>query len=218
MQRGNQEFWDLLHSRNLFHIPVGVYCADARYLPVQSGAAQLIVTSPPYVTSYEYLDLHQLSSLWFRWMKQNHLLRDKFIGTSSGPSVTVSTHNLHSSLAASIVEQAEKRCPYKAHKIARYFSNMLFAFQEMYRVLRPSGYACIIIGNTKLCDVEIRNADVFVQQLQSIGFSLQRIIVREIPTKTLPRTRDKATGRFTSVERADYIAYPIEYVIVAQKS
>ena len=24
----------------------------------------LIVTSPPYVTSYEYADLHQLSSLW----------------------------------------------------------------------------------------------------------------------------------------------------------
>jgi adenine-specific DNA methylase len=36
---------------------------DARNLPCDDGIASLIVTSPPYVTSYEYADLHQLASL-----------------------------------------------------------------------------------------------------------------------------------------------------------
>src|SRR3546814_2795874 len=44
---------------------------DIRYANVLTVARprqslDLIVTSPPYVTSYEYADLHQLSSLWLR--------------------------------------------------------------------------------------------------------------------------------------------------------
>ena len=31
---------------------------------VEPPIVDMIITSPPYVTSYEYADLHQLSSLW----------------------------------------------------------------------------------------------------------------------------------------------------------
>ena len=39
-----------------------VECGDSRNLPCEDNKATLIVTSPPYVTSYEYADLHQLPS------------------------------------------------------------------------------------------------------------------------------------------------------------
>lgn len=42
-----------------------VKCDDSRNLPCESKRASLIVKSSPYVTSYEYADLHQLPSLWF---------------------------------------------------------------------------------------------------------------------------------------------------------
>lgn len=42
------------------------HCTDARSIPVKEGSVSLIVTSPPYVTSYEYADLHQLTALLFR--------------------------------------------------------------------------------------------------------------------------------------------------------
>lgn len=32
-----------------------------------SNKVDLLVTSPPYVTSYEYADLHQLSLIWLRF-------------------------------------------------------------------------------------------------------------------------------------------------------
>lgn len=41
----------------------------------------LIVTSPPYVTSYEYADLHQLSSLWLGYADDYRELRKGSIGS-----------------------------------------------------------------------------------------------------------------------------------------
>lgn len=216
MQRGNQEFWNLLRARGCLHVPAEPHCADARRLPVESAAAQLIVTSPPYVTSYEYADLHQLSALWFRWASDLRTFREGFIGRSNG-TVGVGESDLHSPLAAQIVAQVDAVCPKKAREIGLYFSEMFAAFQEMHRVLRRGGYACVVIGNTSLCGVEIQNAQVFMQQLEALGFVISRVILREIPSKILPRTRDKATGKFTGAQEADYIAYPTEYVVVAQK-
>ncbi|MCS7066155.1 MAG: hypothetical protein NZL85_07770, partial [Fimbriimonadales bacterium] len=65
--------------------------------------------------------------------------------------------------------------------------------------------------------VEIQNAQVFAEQLAALGFELERVILREIPSKILPRTRDKRTGKFAKTSEADYIAYPTEYIIVMRK-
>ena len=48
------------------------------YLPT----VDLIITSPPYVTSYEYADLHQLSSLWLNYADDYRDLRKGTIGSS----------------------------------------------------------------------------------------------------------------------------------------
>lgn len=42
----------------------------------------LIITSPPYVTSYEYADLHQLSSLWLDFTDDYTLLRKGTMGSA----------------------------------------------------------------------------------------------------------------------------------------
>lgn len=215
MARGNREFWNLLSERDALNIPAMPHCADARQLPVPDEAAAVVITSPPYVTSYEYADLHQLSALWFRWASDLRAFREGFIGRSNG--VHESSLELNSSLAECIVAQIGETNPRKAREVALYFAEMLACFREMRRVLRRGGYACIVIGNTHLCGVEVQNAQVFAEQLIAHGFSLERVILREIPSKILPRTRDKATGKFAKTRDADYVAYPTEYIVIAQK-
>ncbi len=39
--------------------------ADARCLPLADASVDLLLTSPPYSTCYEYAELHQLTRLWF---------------------------------------------------------------------------------------------------------------------------------------------------------
>jgi hypothetical protein len=60
-----------------------IACQDARNLPCEDEKANLIVTSPPYVTSYEYADLHQLPLYWLGHLDELAKFRKKFIGSSS---------------------------------------------------------------------------------------------------------------------------------------
>jgi len=215
MQRGNLEFWQLLCERDALNVPANPYCADARCLPVENSSVHLIVTSPPYVTSYEYADLHQLSALWFGATTDLREFRAGFIGRSNG--VVDVDAPIDSQLANRIIDELSERNPRKAKEVALYFAEMRQCFGEMQRVLKPGGYVCIVIGNTHICRVEIQNAQVFTEQLMELGFKLERVILREIPSKILPRTRDKATGKFAKSDQADYIAYPMEYIVVMRK-
>ena len=48
---------------------------------IEKPKVDVIVTSPPYVTSYEYADLHQLSSLWLGFSDDYRDLREGSIGS-----------------------------------------------------------------------------------------------------------------------------------------
>jgi hypothetical protein len=49
--------------------------------------------------------------------------------------------------------------------------------------------------------------------MEKIGFKFYKKIKREVPSKILPSTRDKTTGRFTSTMKADRLAYKVEYIV-----
>ena len=215
MLRGNTDFFNLLQKNKCFKTPCKVYCADARATPVKFNSVSLIVTSPPYVTSYEYADLHQLTALWFEYTKNLSDFRKRFIGTSYHNKKKL---NLNSTIAERIKEALEKKHEKTAEEVATYFSEMNQVFEEMKRILKKGARACIVIGNTSLKGVEILNAEVFVEQLQSLGFKINDIIKREIPSKNLPMIRDKKTGRFArATDTKKVLAYPTEYILIMQK-
>lgn len=188
-----------------------IACGDSRHLNVEDEKAQLIVTSPPYVTSYEYADLHQLPSLWLGFLKNLGEFRKKFIGSSATQREKC---DLKSEIATRIVSQLKGK---KAQEVENYYADMLETFLEMRRVLKPKGRACIVIGNTQFKGVNILNAEVFCEQMQNINFGVVDIIHRQIPSKMLPSTRDSKTGRFAKTQNTDKLAYPSEYILIMEK-
>lgn len=168
-----------------------IQCADSRNLPCEKNKAALIVTSPPYVTSYEYADLHQLPSLWFGYLTELAEFRKKFIGSAYKDRDKI---DLKSSWAEEIVLRLGENK--KGREVKNYFADMLETFLEMKRVLKKGGKACIVIGNTEFNGVKILNAEVFQEQFENIGFKTHNVIHREIPSKMLPSTRDTETGQF----------------------
>ncbi len=189
-----------------------VQCSDSRHLPCANEKANLIVTSPPYVTSYEYADLHQLPSLWLGFMKDLPDFRQKFIGSSYKKREKI---DLKSKIADEIVGQLKSK---KRDEVCNYYADMLETFQEMKRVLKQGGKACVVIGNTEFQGVKIKNAEVFQEQFENIGFTTHKIIKREIPSKMLPSTRNPETGRFGKASDDNIkMAYPTEYIIIMEK-
>ncbi|MEK7080620.1 MAG: DNA methyltransferase [Patescibacteria group bacterium] len=215
MLRGNVQLFELLSKKGYLRISSKVFCTDARKIPTKDNSVSLIVTSPPYVTSYEYADLHQLTALWLEYTKDLSDFRKRFIGTSY--------HNkkdlfLNSALAEKIRNELLKKDKKTAEEVSTYFSEMNQVFAEMKRILKKGGKTCIVVGNTKLKDVNILNAEVFVEQLQNLGLKIVDIIKREIPSKNLPSSRDKKTGQFASINNKNKVSvYPTEYILVMEK-
>ncbi|MBU4331801.1 site-specific DNA-methyltransferase [Patescibacteria group bacterium] len=215
MLKGNAEFYNLLRERGFLNVLCKVHCADARAIPTKNNSVALIVTSPPYVTSYEYADLHQLTALWFEYTKNLSDFRKRFIGTSHNGVKDVI---LNSQIAEKIKQDLEIKNKKLSKEVSIYFSEMNQCFKEMKRILKKGGRTCIVIGNTSLKGVEILNAEVFVEQMQNLGLKIDDIIKREIPSKNLPSARDKKTGRFSKADdKNKTYVYPTEYILIMKK-
>ncbi len=217
MSRGNETYWNILPTtiKNNLKSYLNLKKADARNLPAENNSVGLIVTSPPYVTSYEYADLHQLTALWFEYTQSINEFREGFIGSVHKKEFD---HNgIKSKLAKQEIEELSKTSKKEAEAVKNYFFEMQQCFEEMHRVLKPKGRTCIVIGNTELRKVPILNAEVFVEIMLNLGFKMHKIIKRRIPSKVLPQTRDSKTGRFTTTGEADRLAYAYEYILIMEK-
>lgn len=211
MMKKNSKFWEILGVRK---IECTIDNNDARKLSLKDNSTTLIVTSPPYVTSYEYADLHQLTALWLEYTDNLKEFRSKFIGSIQKEDGGL---ELYSRLAKETVEKLRVKDKREAVGTERYFFEMQQCFEEMHRVLKPKGRAAIVIGDTDLKKVEIKNAEIFIQTMEKIGFKTYNIIKRPIPSKILPLTRDEKTGKFARTADADRLAYPTEYIIIMEK-
>jgi len=226
MMSKNKEFYELLKSKGNLNTSAKMKLSDStKRFPLQDNSVDLIVTSPPYVTSYEYADLHQLILLWLgddpqrypRWYKytqEYQAFREKFIGTKVADN---KDSKFLSFIAHKIVSQLPNNRKY-AKSVARYFSDMQKALSEMYRVLKHGKKICVIIGNTTLAGTYIRNAEVAAEQMENQGFILKDVIKREVSNKMITPWRDKVNGRFTNLKSSQKMrVYEHEYILIAEK-
>lgn len=216
MKRANDVYWNVVPDKikkNLNQY-LNIKIGDARKQPVASESVDLIITSSPYVTSYEYADLHQLSIIWLDLADNLTKYKKEFIGTSCKK---YETKILRSSIGMDIVDRMSKINYNKAKEIEAFFIDMEEVFNESFRILKYGGRCCFVIGNTKIKGINILNAEVFAESLQLSGFKLDKIIKREIPSKILPQKRDENTGRFAKSYEANYEAYPVEYIVIGLK-
>ncbi len=227
MIKKNERFYSALSQSGYIDVSAKMYRRDStKKFPIEQETIDLIITSPPYVTSYEYADLHQLTLLWFggdpkHFKKWHHFsnefidFRRNFIGTSSKNE---KSGEFNSAIGEKIVYDLMQVERPLAVDVANYFLDMKKVFAEMYRVLKTGGKACVIIGNTSLRGVEILNAQVAAEQMQAAGFQKPVFIKREIPNKMITPYRDLESGKFTGKDNPSKIrAYEFEYVVVMEK-
>ena len=212
----NEKFYNELSKIGYLGIPCEIYLGDARHTSITSESIDAIITSPPYVTSYEYADIHQLTAYWMEYISDIHEFRKKFIGSSYSGNDSLLVPN--SKQAQKIVNDLSENSKHIARDVAQYFNDMQEVAKEMARVLAPNGHACIVIGNTKIKEVQIKSAEVFYEFLRNAGLRKVTVIKRSIPHKLMPTLRDKNTGRFTKLDNPNCKkVYPNEYVIIMKK-
>ena len=174
----------------------------------------MIVTSPPYVTSYEYADLHQLSSLWLNFTEDYKELRQGTIGSMYHYKDEKEKMKLNNT-AANIVENLKVNQKEIVKSVEKYFIDMQKTAKKTYQLLNKNGIALFVIGNTEYKNIKIENARHLVESLQNVGYSSVNVAKRKISNKMLTPYRDKQ-GRFTSNIKGRKI-YSEEFIIVGKK-
>jgi DNA modification methylase len=175
----------------------------------------LLITSPPYVTSYEYADLHQLSSLWLGYAADYRDLRKGSIGSAQHDldfNREIKRLNTVGSQIVFGLFNAEKSI---ARAAANYFLDMQAVSQRCYNLLRRNGLALFVIGNTEYKGVRIDNAAHLAESLLRGGFSSVKVAKRKMSGKILTPYRD-AIGQFSRSGDGRHV-YGEEFVLIAAK-
>ncbi len=214
MTRKNKEFVELLQTKKVGDVACRMRKGDARKTNLEDESVDLVVTSPPYVTSYEYAELHQLSILWFNFADDIKKVKKNYVGTSSRRNTK---RNINSTLAKETIEKLRETNRKLTRHVSNYYFDLERCYREMYRVLKKDKYACIIIGNTEYGNIKIPNAEVTIQLLENIGFECKRVVKRKLSSKIFTPYRDK-TGKFTDADHGGKRKiYQYEYVIFAKR-
>ena len=206
------------NQQNRFSVPGPRVCIRKQNFlasPEPDCRADLIVTSPPYVTSYDYASIHQLSTLWLRYAHDYRELRKDMLGNQYrveppkpaaikelGPTATRAYYGL-------LREDRNK-----AHSVARYFLDIDKAVAKCGRMLNDDGIAVFVIGNTEYKNVKIDNANYLAECMKRAYFSNVEAIRRTVSMKTMTPYRD-ALGRFTR-DPTQRKVYSEEFVVIGR--
>lgn len=186
---------------------------------LQCPKVDMVITSPPYVTSYEYADLHQLSSLWLDFANDYRELRRGSIGSIyhlDGWKIS-KEHEKCLLIGKNILCQLRGRTNTKKVKsVARYLVDMEAVITKIYSMLNKHGMAVFVIGNTEYKGVKIDNAKYLYEMMKKAGFNKFYITKRQIQNKFLTPYRD-FSGKFTSNKKSRTI-YAEEFIIVGEKN
>ena len=136
---------------------------------LQCPKVDMIITSPPYVTSYEYADLHQLSSLWLGYAHDYRDLRAGSIGSLQH------VYNFDKELkrlnhtGASVVFRLIDRDKSQARSV-RPLGRPASRKEVPRGMLSTGGMALFVIGDTEYKGVRIENARHLSESLLESGF------------------------------------------------
>lgn len=173
----------------------------------------LVITSPPYVTSYEYADLHQLSSLWLNYTDDYRKLRKGSIGSiyyNNEADIDIAKLN---NTAKEIVDLLMKSdCPKsKIKSVARYYLDMQDAVKKSSSMLNSDGMIFFVIGDTEYRGVKILNSKHLVETLYKEEFTDIKIGKRTISKGICVPFRD-SNGKF-SKDKSKKQIYHEEFII-----
>lgn len=212
MRKANQEVLNL----GRFNSKVEIRTQNILRKKTQESFADLVITSPPYVTSYEYADLHQLSTLWLGYVDDYRELRN---GTIGSEYMTVTSKRLKYQLnttGETICRSLDNVDPSKSKAVRKYFEDMDKTVKQVGRFLNNDGHAAFVIGDTSYKNVHIDNAKYLTHCFIENDYKDISITKRKISSKILTPFRDKA-GRFSNDSKGSKV-YSHEYLIIAQKN
>ena len=163
---------------------------DARNLGcIEDDSIDAVVTSPPYLNAIDYLRGHRMALVWLGWtIPELRAIRSSSIGAERGmPSELVVSANAE--IVQAMISDADVPQRHR-NMIQRYANDLWFMMAEIARVLKTSGQATLVVGNSCLKGAFIKNADGVASAAKLLGMREEARAERDLPqgSRYLPTT------------------------------
>jgi len=178
-------------------VAVKVSLGDARQLTdLGDGTIDTILTSPPYLNAIDYLRGHRLSLIWLgHRLGDLRTIRSNSIGSERGPEGPSDTVELIAMrMAMGELDSLPDRF---SRMIDRYVQDLYVMIKELSRVLKKNGQVTLVVGNSCLRGVFIKNATAIETAAELCGLRMTNRIERALPQQSryLPVDTDSALGK-----------------------
>lgn len=197
------------------NVPTNIITGNFLDKQITQPKVDMIITSPPYVTSYEYADLHQLSTLWLGYASDYRKFREGSIGSLYHAYDFNKELKKLNGTGKTIVAKLIDTHKTKAYSVAKYFLDMQAVTKKCYKMIVPGGLALFVIGNTEYKGVIINNVKHLAESLQSSGFKKLYVTKRRIQQKILTPYRN-SLGRFSKDSNSRKV-YNEEFILIGIK-
>ena len=153
---------------------------DARKLPLGDSSVDLVITSPPYLNAIDYLRGHKLSLVWMGYTVGSlREIRSTSVGTEA--SKIVATNELHVQEALRRMGDVGELTGRFRRMLVQYIHDMDSVLGEIRRVLRPEGRAILVVGDSSIRGVFVRNSKAIAYLGERNGFRVSSIRRRQLP-------------------------------------
>jgi len=162
-----------------------------------SPTINAIITSPPYINAQDYYRSSKLELRIARLLPEYQMLNfsRSFIGTDRGKMNDVSyVPEAASPELVNLRERLALISKRHAKIVWKYFVNMKEVFHLMSISLKPGSIVCIVVGQNRICGIDIPTHNLLAFLAESEGFKIQEIFVDIIQKRHLPPKRNKHKG------------------------
>lgn len=174
-----QQILDRLES----HPPPGhvsVERGDARYMKdIASESVDVVLTSPPYLNAIDYMRGHRLALVWLGYgLQELRNIRAISVGSERGPDIAGRQYEFGPILDA--LGDVDRLPSGDVRMVERYAEDIYRVMAELARVIRRDGRVFLVVGNSCLRKVFIRNSEGFVAAGRMVGLRLTRQSERDL--------------------------------------
>jgi hypothetical protein len=184
-----------------------VKLGDARSLGIDDRTIDLVLTSPPYLNAIDYMRCSKFSLVWMGYtISELRKIRGECVGAESSASDAMDAEWVQALIKR--LGLRSKLCRRDYALLATYVWNMGSVLSEVSRVLKPSGRAVYVVGDSTVRGTFVRNSSIVTALACEHGLQLSSRHSRALPAnrRYLPPPRSRGeSGALDSRMRREVV-------------
>jgi hypothetical protein len=188
---------------------------DARALPFRDESIGGVLTSPPYLSRFDYEKTNALLEKAYRFSQgragsasaADQQVRSFRQGSDTPPRLNLPGIELHPAAIEASEELVIANHAREAGVVCGYFEDMGLAVREMARVLAPGAPLWLVIGGAFVHEVYVPSDLILCERLEAEGFTVERLDL----ARDLAHSSGRRLGTLTGI-------VPREVILRARRS